>query len=169
MAYLIGGLALFTECFSYSLHDGRRFRLWSGGSSVLWAAMYMELDAMTAAVTMGSTALRTVWSGFAGNGLSKHWVLVLFLGLFTFLTISSWQGAISLLPAFAVINTTLALFYLGNVAMRWALLMSSAAWIWNDLLWEAWPALFAESLAVLISLRTLLHLHRSMSDPARAS
>lgn len=66
-----------------------------------------------------------------------------------------------MLPAFAVMNTTWALFHLGNRAMRLTLLASSAAWIWNDVLWDAWPALLAESMAAMINVRTLIRLHRA--------
>jgi hypothetical protein len=71
------------------------------------------------------------------------------------MTVFSWQGLVSLLPAFAVINTTLALFYLENRSMRILMLASSIAWIINDIIWQAWPALLAESVAVLLNLRTI--------------
>lgn len=71
------------------------------------------------------------------------------------LTAASWQGPVSLLPAFAVINTTLALFYLDNRRMRIALLASSVAWIANDLVWQAWPALLAETVAAMLNVRTI--------------
>ena len=76
-------------------------------------------------------------------------------GGFAGLTAASWQGRVSLLPAFAVINTTLALFYLDNRRMRMALLASSTAWIANDVYWQAWPALVAESVAVGLNVRTI--------------
>lgn len=168
IAYSIGTLGVVAECYAYSLHDGQRFRRWSGASALLWAAMYFGLDAMTAAVTMGSTALRTLWSNQPQQGAARGWAVFFFLSLFAGLTAVSWQGTVSLLPAFAVMNTTLALFYLGNIEMRWVLLLSSVAWIWNDVLWNAWPALVAESFAALISLQTLYRLHqkaRVANDP----
>jgi hypothetical protein len=65
---------------------------------------------------------------------------------------------VSLLPAFAVSNTTLALFYLDKHSMRIAMLASSLAWLANDVYWQAWPALLAESVAMLINLRTIRQL-----------
>jgi hypothetical protein len=92
------------------------------------------------------------------NPERKHPAAIGFVLLFIGLTALSWQGPISLLPAFAVINTTLALFYLGNRAMRIALLASSLAWIANDILWHAWPALLAEVVAAGLNLRTIQRL-----------
>ena len=66
----------------------------------------------------------------------------------------------SLLPAFAVINTSLALFYLDNRRMRIALLASSAAWIANDLYWQAWPALLAECVAIALNALTIRRMKR---------
>jgi hypothetical protein len=39
--------------------------------------------------------------------------------------------------------------------MRILMLASSVAWIINDIIWQAWPALLAESVAVLLNLRTI--------------
>jgi hypothetical protein len=161
LAYGIGGVALMAECHAYRLQDGQQFRRWTGGSALLWSLMYLGLDAITAALTMGTTALRTVLSGRIERGGHKRLVSGLFLLLFAGLTLSAWQGAVSLLPAFAVMNTTWALFHLGNRAMRLSLLASSAVWIWNDVLWDAWPALLAESMAAMINVRTLIRLHRA--------
>ncbi len=104
---------------------------------------------------MGFTALRTMLSDQFKNVIYKHSVAAGFVLIFSALTTISWQGEISLLPAFAVINTTLALFYLGNRPMRIALLASSVAWIANDLYWQAWPALLAESVAMGINVHTI--------------
>lgn len=158
LAYLVGGVGILVEWRAYCLLNGLAFRRWSAAGAVLWAAQYLLLDAWTAGLTMASTAVRTLLSGHLEKGLCTHWATAGFLALFSALTVVSWQGWISLLPAFAVINTTLALFYLGNRNMRIALLASSVAWIANDCYWQAWPALLAESVAMLINLRTIRNL-----------
>lgn len=161
LAYLVGGLGILVEWRAYLLHSGQGFRRWSALGALLWAGQYWLLDAFTAALTMACTALRTLLSAYlAANGF-KHWAAAWFATLFAGLTAVSWQGPISLLPAFAVINTTWALFYLDNRRMRLALLASSMAWIANDYVWRAWPALVAESVAVLINLHTLRQLFGS--------
>jgi len=104
---------------------------------------------------MGFTALRTMLSDRLGTGLYKHLTACGFVLLFAALTFLSWQGEISLLPAFAVVNTTLALFYLNNRDMRIAMLASSIAWLVNDFYWQAWPALLAEMVALGINLKTI--------------
>ena len=147
LAYAIGGVGVLVEWRAYLLPCGRAFRKWSAAGALLWAAMYALLGAWTAALTMGSTALRTWLSGWLEAHRHKHAAAAGFVLFFAGLTAVSWQGLVSLLPAFAVINTTLALFYLDNRRMRIALLASSAAWISNDILWQAWPALIAESVA----------------------
>ena len=63
LAYGIGVVALLAECHAYRLQDGRQFRRWTAWSALLWSLMYLGLDAITAALTMGTTALRTVLSG----------------------------------------------------------------------------------------------------------
>ena len=112
---------------------------------------------------MASTALRTWLSGWL-DPAHKHYAMAAFALLFVLLTALSWQGAVSLLPAFAVLNTTWALFYLSNRPMRLALLLSSVAWIANDILWQAWPALLAESVAAVLNWRTWRQLGREPSD-----
>ena len=158
LAYAIGGVGMLLEWKSYRLHCGLAFRRWSAAGAVLWALQYLLLGAWTAALTMGSTALRTLFSGIPERHRHKHPAAASFVLLFVMLTAVTWQGAVSLLPAFAVINTTLALFYLGNRKMRIACLASSVAWIANDLYWQAWPALVAESVAVVLNMRTIRQL-----------
>jgi hypothetical protein len=155
LAYAVGGLGVLIEWRAYLLHCGSAFRRWSAAGAVLWSGMYLLLGAWTAALTMGSTALRTLLSGWPGHHRHKHIVSFGFVLLFAALTELSWQGWVSLLPAFAVINTTLALFYLDNRRMRMMLLVSSVAWIANDLYWQAWPALLAESVAMGLNVRTI--------------
>jgi hypothetical protein len=155
LGYLLGGVGILLEWRAYCLPDGLRFRRWSAVGALLWAGQYLLLDAWTAGLTMASTALRTLLSGQLEKGFYKHWAATGFVVLFGGLTLLSWQGLISLLPAFAVINTTLALFYLNNRRMRIALLASSLAWISNDYIWQAWPAFVAETVAMVINLRTI--------------
>ena len=155
LAYALGGVGVVVEWRAYLLRCGQAFRRWSAAGALLWACMYALLGAWTAALTMASTALRTWLSGWLDTHRHKHLAAFGFVLLFAGLTAVSWQGPVSLLPAFAVINTTLALFYLGNRAMRIALFASSAAWIANDLYWQAWPALLAEVVVVVLNLRTI--------------
>lgn len=156
--YLAGLLGVLVEWRAYMLSCGQAFRHWSAVGAVLWAVMYATLGAWTAAVTMGSTALRTLLSTSTLSRRYRHAVAFAFIGLFAVLTVASWQGIVSLLPAFAVINTTWALFYLDNQRMRVVLLASSVAWIANDIIWQAWPALLAESVAALLNIRTIRRL-----------
>lgn len=161
IAYAVGGVGMLVEWRAYLLHCGKAFRYWSAIAALLWSQMYALLDAWTAALTMGSTALRTLVSARLTTSSHKHMVALGFIVLFMVLTLISWQGVVSLLPAFAVINTTLALFYLNNRHMRIALLGSSFAWIVNDIVWQAWPALIAETVAMCINAITIIKLNRS--------
>lgn len=158
MAYFIGAIGIAVEWRSYVLYDANAFRRWSAAGAVLWGFMYLLLGAWTAALTMSCTAARTLVSGLLTSPARKHLFASLFVCAFVLMTVFSWQGPVSLLPAFAVINTTLALFYLENRAMRILMLASSVAWIINDIIWQAWPALLAESVAVLLNLRTISRL-----------
>jgi hypothetical protein len=155
LAYLIGAIGIAVEWRSYVLYDAQAFRRWSAAGAVLWGLMYLLLGAWTAALTMSCTAARTLVSGLLTSSARKHVIAGFFVTVFVLMTFFSWQGLVSLLPAFAVINTTLALFYLENRAMRILMLASSVAWIINDIIWQAWPALLAESVAVLLNLRTI--------------
>lgn len=164
LAYVMGAVGVVVEWRAYLQHCGRAFRQWSAAGALLWAAMYALLGAWTAALTMGSTALRTWISGWLGLHRHRHLAAVGFVLLFTVLTALSWQGAVSMLPAFAVINTTLALFFLDNRRMRIVLLLSSVAWIANDIVWQAWPALLAETVAAGLNIRTIRQLRKSERD-----
>lgn len=155
LAYLAGSIGVLLEWRAYFLSSGHQFRHWSAAGSIMWGIQYLLLAAWTAGLIMGFTALRTLLSGKLNSGAAKHWTVVSFVTLFSLLTSASWQGLVSLLPAFAVINATVAMFYLGNRNMRIALLVSSIAWIANDLHWQAWPALLAEIVAVAINLKTI--------------
>lgn len=155
LAYATGTIAILLEWRSYLLQCGRAFRSWSAVAALLWAVMYALLGAWTAALTMGTTAVRTWLSGWLDSHRYKHQAAFGFVLIFLIITVLSWQGPVSLLPAFAVINTTLALFYLGNRPMRIALLLSSIAWITNDFLWQAWPALLSEGVSFLLNLYTI--------------
>lgn len=160
--YGCGALALGLELLSYAKGDAREFRRWSAIGALLWALQYLFLGAWTAGLTMAATAMRTLLSGILVPRRVRHAVFLACIGLFTGLTGLSWQGLVSLLPALATVNTTLALFYFGNAGMRILLLGSSAAWIANDFLWQAWLALAAESGAVVLNLHTIAALRRSV-------
>lgn len=153
--YAVGLIAVAAEWWSYHLHCGTKFRSWSAIAALLWSLQYLCLGAITAAVNMALTAFRTLLSGRLEHTLHKNLAALAFCLLFAVLTAVSWQDWSSLLPAFAVINTTLAQFFLGNRAMRITLLFSSLAWISNDYIWQAWPALLAETVAILINLRSI--------------
>ncbi|MGR8931381.1 MAG: YgjV family protein [Gammaproteobacteria bacterium] len=155
LAYFAGSIGILLEWRAYWLASGQAFRSWSAAGAIFWSLQYCLLNAWTAGLTMGFTALRSVLSNRIAQGFTKHAVAVTFVGLFVSLTALSWQGTISLLPAFSVINTTLALFYLNNRNMRIALLASSVAWLINDFYWQAWPSLLAETVAVAINLKTI--------------
>ncbi len=157
-AYGVGSIGILIEWRAYLLTCGIAFRRWSAAGAIFWAIQYFLLNAHTAGLTMASTALRTLVSDNLASGALKHVSAIGFVALFALLTLSSWQGLVSLLPAFAVINTTLALFYLENRSMRMILLLSSVAWIVNDLYWQAWPALLAESVAMLLNGYTIYRL-----------
>ncbi len=154
-AYAIGCVAVVAEWWAYYLHCGQRFRRWSAWAAVLWALQYALLGAATAALNMGLTAVRSLLSAFLEKPAHKTQAVSFFALVFCGLTAVSWQGWPSLLPAFAVLNTTMALFYLNNRAMRSVLLLSSLSWIANDVYWQAWPALLAESVAMLINIHTI--------------
>ncbi|MGZ5050775.1 MAG: YgjV family protein [Methylobacter sp.] len=168
LAYGAGGIGILMEWRAYWLPCGRAFRRWSAAGAVLWATQYAFLGAWSAGLTMASTALRSLVSGKLETGTYKHGVAVAFVVLFSMLTAISWQGPVSLLPGFAVINTTLALFYLDNYRMRLALLASSAAWISNDIYWQAWPALLAESVAMGINIKTVRALRIGYSNTGQS-
>ncbi len=169
LAYAIGSVGILVEWRAYYLRSGRAFRHWSATGSVLWAAQYFLLGARTAALTLVFTALRTLLSGQIETGIYKHLIAIGFVTIFVFLTYVSWQGTISLLPAFAVINATLALFYLDNRTMRIGLLVSSVGWIANDLYWQAWPALLAESVSVGINMHTIRKLFANQAGGANST
>lgn len=95
LAYFIGALGVVVEWRAYVLPCAQAFRHWSAAAALLWAVMYALLGAWTAALTMGSTALRTVFSGMLESGQNKHRAAMLFVLLFITLTAITWQGIVS--------------------------------------------------------------------------
>lgn len=164
LAYLLGAIGILFEWRAYWLKCDQRFRRWSAAGALFWAGQYFLLAANTAALTMACTALRTLASQPLQASRHRNLAAVAFIALFVVLTAMSWQGWVSLLPAFAVINTTLALFYLRRRCLRLTLLASSVAWIANDIYWQAWPALLAESVAAIINLRTIQKINGDACD-----
>lgn len=160
LAYALGSIGVLVEWRAYLLHSGAAFRKWSAAGAILWAIMYAFLGAWTSALTMGSTALRTWLSVWLLTNHHKHLATIGFVFFFIGLTVVSWQGLLSLIPAFAVINSTFALFFFDNRRMRILMLMSSIAWISNDILWQAWPALLAEIVAACLNVRTIRQLYK---------
>lgn len=158
LAYAVGCVGMLLEWRAYLMRSGYGFRQWSALSALVWSLMYCLLGAWTAAITMGVTALRTMASRWLTNHAYKHYFVIGFVLIFALITGFSWQGMSSLLPAFAVINTTLAVFYLPNHIMRIGLLLSSFAWIANDIVWLAWPALGAECVATSLNIYTIHNL-----------
>ena len=71
-----------------------------------------------------------------------------------------WDGCISLQPLAAAINSTAALVYAENRAMRIRLLGSSALWITTGIYWHSWPLVLTELVAVTLNLRTILRLKK---------
>ena len=155
LTYSLGCIGILVEWRAYMLHCGQAFRRWSALAALLWAMQYFLLGAWIAGFTMACTSLRTLLSVKFETGRHQFWGAFIFVLLFVTLTAVSWQGWVSLLPGFAVINTTLALFYLDNRWMRIMLLASSLAWICNDMVWQAWPPLIAETVAMVINLFTI--------------
>lgn len=155
LAYAVGLLGVLFEWVAYAQRQDSAFKNYSALAALLWSLMYWLMSAWTAALTMMLTALRTLLSNIPSLATHRHSLSVGFVLVFMLITWLTWQGWVSLLPAFAVINTTLALFYLTEQSMRIMLLASSAAWIINDIYWQAWPALFAESVAMMINMHSL--------------
>ena len=146
------------EWRAYLSANSGGFRRWSALGALLWSMQYLLLHAWTAGINMFLTALRTIAPQHITSKPVIHYMAGGFIVLFAGMTYCSWQGPVSLLPGFAVINTTVALFYLDNRTMRASLLASSVAWLANDLYWQAWPALVAETVSIAINLRTITRL-----------
>ncbi|MDP5029552.1 YgjV family protein [Paraglaciecola sp.] len=155
---MIGLVAACAEWRAYLQAADVELRRWSALGALLWTLMYLMLSAYTAAVMMFLTAIRTLASGY--HSARKLWVFSVFMAIFLSSLVFSWQGPLSLLPAFSAINTTIALFYFSGVQLRLFLLASSIAWMANDLIWQAWPALLAEAIALLLNLKTIFALIR---------
>lgn len=158
LAYTIGTIGVLVEWRAYLHPHAQGFKTYSAIGAACWSIMYLLLGAWTAAVTLALTSVRTYLSHIIQATHHKHLSAIGFTLVFMMITAITWQGMVSLLPAIAVINTTLALFYLNNQHMRIAMLISSAAWIGNDIYWQAWPALVAESVAVVINVKMILSL-----------
>jgi hypothetical protein len=132
----------------------RSLRIQSGLAGVIWALNNLLLGAHTAAalslVSAGRTATsaatlsarenvrRVVFSGFL--------VLTLAIGALT------WHGWPSALMVLASVLSTFAVFYLRGRALRLAMLLVSALWMYNAWLYDSWEQMAANVLTAAAAL-----------------
>ena len=158
LAQLIGTVAAVLGLCSYLHRQDKRFKLQVGLSSWIWGVHFGLLGAGSAMYTQFAIGTRSWFSIGEHSQTYRHslfWLSSLILIALAWL---GWDGWISLPPLAAAINSTAALIYAENRAMRMRLLISSALWIGTGLYWLSWPLVFTELLAVSLNLRTIYRL-----------
>ena len=148
----------------------KALRIQSGMAGAIWALNNLLLGAHTAAalslVSAGRTATsavtlsaregvrRTVFAGFL--------VLTLAIGALT------WHGWPSALMVVASVLSTFAVFHLRGRALRLAMLLVSALWMYNAWLYDSWEQMAANMLTAAAALVGARRAESAMAAAATA-
>jgi hypothetical protein len=145
----------------------KALRVQSGLAGVVWALNNLLLGAHTAAALSLVSAGRTATSAAtlsAPEGIRRA-VFVAFLLLTLAVGALTWQGWPSLLMVLASVLSTVAVFYLRGRALRLAMLLVSALWMYNAWLYDSWEQMAAN---LLTAAAAMIGAHR-MDQAARLS
>jgi hypothetical protein len=132
----------------------RALRIQSGMAGAIWALNNLLLGAHTAAalnlVSAGRTATSAVTLS-ARAGIRRA-VFVGFLALTVLIGALTWHGWPSVLMVLASVLSTFAVFYLRGRALRLAMLLVSALWMYNAWLYDSWEQMAANLLTAAAAL-----------------
>lgn len=151
-AFLIGIIAFLVGLSGFLIKDYKKLRLTFGIGSILWALHFFLLGGYTAATIQVAMGLRT-WISILLHHKKDLVFSYILISTFVFLLLMffSWQGPISILPALAAINSTIA-YTRNNLTMRLLFLISSLFWVLNAIVLGSIPGLIAEIMAIIFNL-----------------
>jgi hypothetical protein len=132
----------------------RSLRLQSGLAGVAWALNNLLLGADTAAALSLVSAGRTATSAvtLSAREDTRGVVFAAFLALTLVIGALTWDGWASALIVAASVLSTIAVFYLRGRALRLAMLLVSALWMYNAWVYDSWEQMAANALTAAAAL-----------------
>jgi len=132
----------------------KALRIQSGMAGVIWALNNLLLGAHTAAALSLVSAGRTATSAatLSARENVRRTVFAAFLLLTLAIGTLTWQGWPSALMVLASVLSTVAVFYLRGRALRLAMLLVSALWMYNAWLFGSWEQMAANVLTAAAAL-----------------
>ena len=132
------------------LRPGDRTLLKIGGwASALWAINSLLIGAPTAAALSALSVARQA-SALALQdrpGRLKGAAFVVFVGATVLVSALTWHGAYSIFPAAGSLVGTVAIFWLRGSRLRSAMVLVSALWLVNAVVYVAWWQIAANGLS----------------------
>ena len=138
---LVGFVAAAVVAASFQCRRERTIALFWTVSSALFVVHYALLGQLSGAVMQVPVLLRNLLV------LSRRpWVLLVLIGG---LSLLSWEGVFSLFPLIALVGSTLALWSdRAAVIRRTQLLVTSPAWMINNISVRSWAGILCETLDI---------------------
>ena len=132
----------------------KSLRIQSGLAGVIWALNNLLLGAHTAAALSLVSAGRTATSAatLSARDSVRRVVFAGFLVLTLAIGALTWHGWPSALMVLASVLSTFAVFYLRGRALRLAMLLVSALWMYNAWLYDSWEQMAANVLTAAAAL-----------------
>lgn len=154
---IIGFVGLFFIILSFQ-KDKRSFTLAAQMiSSFFFMTHYFLLHAWTGSAMNIVSGIRAFTFNKKASimWLNKKSTIYIFIGLFWIATFFSWQGYISLLPAYSMTMESIALWNDNTKKMRWIFLLSRPGWILYVILSGSYAGMATE-IFIVISLLTAI-------------
>jgi hypothetical protein len=148
----------------------RALRIQSGLAGMVWALNNLLLGAHTAAALSLVSAGRTASSAatLSAREAIRRSVFIGFLALTLLIGALTWHGWPSALLMLASVLSTVAVFYLRGRALRLAMLLVSALWMYNAWLYDSWEQVAANLLTAVAALLGARRVERAL-DGASAT
>lgn len=164
----LGLLAALVAFFGYTNKDDRALRLLIAMSALIFAVHYFLLDAFTTAAVLGLSAARQAISGwvFTRTLKTRGVFTMLFAAALVWISVLTWQGPQSILPALAIANATWIFFWTKGRALRKGMVATDAMLCVNALLVGSLSGFVMHLAAVALSMK-MLHTLRRLEAPAR--
>ena len=145
---------------AYLRKNQTSLKIQMGIASQVWAIYFFLLGLTTAELIQIGTGLRTWLSLYIGNKPQlKIPYLILVVTGFSCAMVFTWQGAVSLLPTLAAVNSTIAYLF-GNKKMRLMFLGSSVFSFTFAILIQSPLLLALECIAISINLIAIKRIHQ---------
>lgn len=158
---ILGYIAVVLGVSSYLIKKQNTTRFTMGAAQAFMGIHFWLLGGLTAGVVQGVLALRSWASNYVKNKKSRHILFTITVVLSLALTAITWNGWKSIIPILAGLNATYAICYMNNKKMRKMLIVSSALWLLNGIVWQSIPQILSEIIKVVFNVYTIFSMTKN--------